>query len=140
MQRRQRVSMARSSGTAILGAALALPAGAVRADVLPVNEPLSASTGGGVMAAADEDAAETGLTDVVVTATRQSTILQRTPVAVTVVTSADIAEQNVTTTRDLAGLVPGVTIVRSGITPLTQVFFIRGIGESGPIFDPATAT
>jgi iron complex outermembrane recepter protein len=139
MQRRQRASMARSSGTAILGAALALPAGAVRADVLPVNEPLSASTGGGVMAAADEGAAETGLTDVVVTATRQSTILQRTPVAVTVVTSADIAEQNVTTTRDLAGLVPGVTIVRSGITPLTQVFFIRGIGESDPIFDPAIA-
>jgi len=83
--------------------------------------------------------ADAGLEDIVVTATRQSTKLQETPVAVTVVTNSDIAEQNVTTARDLAGKTPGVTILRSGITPLTQVFFIRGIGESDPIFDPAIA-
>jgi iron complex outermembrane receptor protein len=84
-------------------------------------------------------AGDNGLADVVVTATRQSTKLQETPVAVTVISSGEIAEQNITTARDLAGMTPGVTIQRSGITPLTQVFFIRGIGESDPIFDPAIA-
>ena len=82
---------------------------------------------------------ESGLADIVVTATRQSTKLQETPVAVTVLTGGDIAEQNITTARDLAGKTPGVTILRGGITPLSQVFFIRGIGESDPIFDPAIA-
>jgi len=78
----------------------------------------------------------TGLKDVVVTATRQSTKLQKTPVAVSVFSGKQIAEQHLTTARDLAGKTPGVTIARSGITPLTQIFFIRGIGNADPIFDP----
>jgi len=76
------------------------------------------------------------LKDVVVTATRKATKLQRTPVAVTVFSGKQIAQQHLTTARDLAGKTPGVTIVRSGITPLTQVFFVRGIGNADPIFDP----
>jgi iron complex outermembrane recepter protein len=93
------------------------------------------------LASAEESAAASdgGLADVIVTATRQSTKLQETPVAVTVISNGDIAAQNITTARDLAGMTPGVTIQRGGITPLTQVFFIRGIGESDPIFDPAIA-
>lgn len=77
--------------------------------------------------------------DIVVTATRQETSLQKTPVAVSVIGAQQIAQQNVITARDLAGQVPGVTIQRSGITPTTQVFFIRGIGNSDPIFDPNVA-
>ncbi len=77
-----------------------------------------------------------GLKDVVVTATRQSTKLQKTPVAVTVFGAKQLAQQNILTTRDLAGKIPGVETTRSGITPLTQVYFIRGIGNSDPIFDP----
>ncbi len=77
--------------------------------------------------------------DVIVTATRQSTKLQKTPVAVTVVGVDAIATQNLITARDLAGQTPGVTIERSGITPLTETFFIRGIGDSDPIFDPNVA-
>jgi len=105
---------------------------------------LVAATSIGGMARAEEEvvnsaSTDAGLSDIVVTATRQSTKLQETPVAVTVVTTGDIAEQNITTARDLAGKTPGVTILRSGITPLTQVFYIRGIGESDPIFDPAIA-
>jgi iron complex outermembrane receptor protein len=88
---------------------------------------------------ATEASGDAGLVDIVVTATRQSTKLQETPVAVSVITSQDIAEQNITTARDLAGKTPGVLIQRGGITPLTQVFYIRGIGESDPIFDPAIA-
>ena len=73
------------------------------------------------------------------TATRQSTKLQKTAVAVTVLSGDKIAQQNLITARDLAGQTPGVTIQRAGITPLTQVFFIRGIGDSDPIFDPNVA-
>jgi iron complex outermembrane receptor protein len=76
------------------------------------------------------------LKDVVVTATRQSTKLQKTPVAVTVFGAKELAQQNILTTRDLAGKMPGVTTQRAGITPLTQIYFIRGIGNSDPIFDP----
>ena len=87
--------------------------------------------------AADQQDASPG--DVVVTATRRSTRLQQTPVAVSVFDSRLIAQQNVVTARDLAGQTPGVTIQRSGITPLTQTFFVRGIGNSDPIFDPNIA-
>jgi iron complex outermembrane receptor protein len=80
-----------------------------------------------------------GVQDVIVTATRQTTRLQKTPVAVTVVGAEAISQQNLITARDLAGQTPGVTIQRSGITPLTQVFFIRGIGDADPIFDPNVA-
>ncbi len=82
---------------------------------------------------------QSAVQDVIVTATRQSTKLQKTPVAVTVVGADAIAAQNLVTARDLAGQTPGVTIQRAGITPLTQVFFIRGIGDADPIFDPNVA-
>ena len=77
--------------------------------------------------------------DVVVTATRQSTKLQQTPVAVTVVSASQIAAENLVTARDLAGQTPGVLIERGGITPLTETYFIRGIGDADPIFDPNVA-
>jgi len=78
-------------------------------------------------------------TDVVVTATRVATELQETPVAVTAVDDQLITQQNFVTARDLAGKTPGVVIQRAGISPLTQVFFIRGIGNSDPILDPNVA-
>jgi len=76
------------------------------------------------------------LTDIVVTATRKETKLQSTPVAVTVIGQDFRSTQNVITTRDLAGQIPGLYTPPSGITPLTNTFFIRGIGNSDPIFDP----
>jgi len=74
--------------------------------------------------------------DIVVTATRKETRLQQTPVAVSVIGSEFRSEQNVVTSRDLAGQIPGLFTTPSGITPLTNTFFIRGIGNSDPIFDP----
>ncbi len=107
---------------------------------LPAIWTLRSALLAGFACAAGTAAAQTtpngGLKDVVVTATRQVTKLQKTPVAVTVVSAKQIAEQNDTTARDLAGKTPGVEIQRGGITPLTEIFFIRGIGNSDPIFDP----
>ena len=74
--------------------------------------------------------------DIVVTATRKETRLQQTPVAVSVIGTEFRAEQNVITARDLAGQIPGLFTAPAGITPLTNTFFIRGIGNSDPIFDP----
>ena len=89
--------------------------------------------------AAATDIANPVIQEVIVTATRQVTRLQQTPVAVTVVSAKDIAAQNLVTARDLAGQTPGVLIQRSGITPLTETYFVRGIGNSDPIFDPNVA-
>jgi len=114
------------------GVALDIPAAAGAA------APAAASGGGGAPSAA-VDAGQPALQDVVVTATRQSTRLQQTPVAVTVVSASQIAAENLVTARDLAGQTPGVLIERSGITPLTETYFIRGIGDSDPIFDPNVA-
>ncbi len=78
--------------------------------------------------------------DIVVTATRRETRLQQTPVAVSVIGTEFRAQQNVVTARDLAGQIPGLYTAPSGITPLTNTFFIRGIGNSDPIFDPTVGT
>jgi len=74
--------------------------------------------------------------NIVVTATRRESKIQSTPVAVSVIGEAFRSSQNVITTRDLAGQIPGLYTPPSGITPLTNTFFIRGIGNSDPIFDP----
>lgn len=87
------------------------------------------------LAAPDDDAGN-GLDNIVVTATRKESKLQSTPVAVSVIGEAFVSNQNVLTTRDLAGQIPGLYTSPSGITPLTNTFFIRGIGNSDPIFDP----
>lgn len=79
------------------------------------------------------------ITDIVVTATRKETRLQATPVAVSVIGEEFRRTQNVITTRDLAGQIPGLYTSPSGITPLTNTFFIRGIGNSDPIFDPTVS-
>lgn len=89
--------------------------------------------------ASAQESSSTTVADILVTATRRESRLQETPVAVTVVGSEQVALQHLTTARDLAGQAPGVEIQRSGITPLTQLFFIRGIGDSDPIFDPNVA-
>ena len=82
----------------------------------------------------------TALSDIVVTATRKETRLQSTPVAMSVIGEEFRRTQNVVTARDLAGQIPGLYTAPSGITPLTNTFFIRGIGNSDPIFDPTVAS
>ena len=98
--------------------------------------PFPGLTAAPAVPAADDSGDAGALTDIVVTATRKETRLQSTPVAVSVIGEAFRRTQNVITTRDLAGQIPGLYTAPSGITPLTNTFFIRGIGNSDPIFDP----
>lgn len=77
-------------------------------------------TGGGLVAFAAATAAHAqsaqdaedaiGAGDIVVTAQRRSEALERTPVAVSVVTAEVLAEQNITSERDLQFATPGLTV------------------------------
>ena len=70
------------------------------------------------------------LPDIVITATRQSTDLQRTPIAITAVTAQQLTERGVTNIGDLSSSVPN-----SQFRPVQGAFgpgvsaFIRGIGS-----------
>ena len=75
--------------------------------------------------------------DVVVTSERRSTKLQKTPIAVTSLDATKLAQNGGHLVRDLAGEIPNVDVPRGGLTPTTETFFIRGIGTSDPIQDPA---
>ena len=99
------------------------------------REANAADTAAAAPDAAAPDDSE-GLTDIVVTATRKESKLQSTPVAVSVIGQEFKTQLNVITTRDLAGQIPGFYTPPSGITPTTNTFFIRGIGNGDPIFDP----
>ncbi len=75
--------------------------------------------------------------EVVVTSERRSTKLQKTPIAVTSLDATKLAQNGGHLVRDLAGEIPNVEVPRGGLTPTTETFFIRGIGTSDPIQDPA---
>jgi iron complex outermembrane receptor protein len=75
--------------------------------------------------------------EVVVTSERRTTKLQKTPLAVTSLDAVKLAQNGGHLVRDLAGEIPNVEVPRGGLTPTTETFFIRGIGTSDPIQDPA---
>lgn len=107
--------------------------------LLGVQPAVAADDVGGAAAVLADAAAAAPVDDIIVTATRRETRQQTTPIALTAIGTEQIARQQLITARDLAGKLPGVFLPQSGITPLTQIFYIRGIGNSDPIFDPSVA-
>lgn len=97
-----------------VGVALSLlaPGVAIAQDVTPAA------------ASADDDATGDDAT-IVVTAQRRSEALEKTPVAITVVGSASLAEQAITSERDLQFAAPGLT-VRSGQNDNQLNYSLRG--------------
>ena len=86
-------------------------------------------------------AAETSsesLTEIVVTAQRREENLQKTSLALQVVSSKQLEDAGVTRVRDLTTVVPGLEIGQGGAS--TQIY-IRGVGDFGstPITNPAVA-
>jgi iron complex outermembrane receptor protein len=75
--------------------------------------------------------ANTGLEDIVVTATRQATNMQDTPLAITAVTSEALVERGLKSTADLSQAVPNATFrrVQGAFGPGVSAF-IRGIGQA----------
>src|SRR3546814_630639 len=80
-------------------------------------------------AAAQESAQppEAGIADIVVTANKRSESMQKVPIAITAVTSDRLAQVGITSTKDLAQVVPGLVIQTS--LSGTQAH-LRGVGTT----------
>jgi iron complex outermembrane receptor protein len=77
-----------------------------------------------VAVAAPADANGPG--DIVVTAEKKETTLQKAPLAITALTADTLTRSNITQLIDMNGFVPGLTVANSG--SFVRVVSIRGIG------------
>lgn len=110
--------------------------------------PLAASWANGALlslaltgTAKAETAAEitTPQDDIVVTAERRKTDLQKTSIAISAFAPETLRDRNISNVRDLAGQVPNLYVARVSISQTTQTFSLRGVGESDPIQEPVLA-
>src|SRR5580658_785616 len=80
-----------------------------------------------VAPAGSKDAA--GLEEIVVTAEKRESTVQKTPISMTAVTQADIEAQGLSNFREIAEQTPGVSMKTSG--PGQTEFEIRGLDATG---------
>jgi len=82
---------------------------------------------------------EGNLDEIVVTASRREETLQRSSLAIQVLSADELKNLGVTDAKDLTLLVPGLQIGKAG--PDTQIY-IRGVGDFGgnALANPAVAT
>ncbi|WP_437883826.1 TonB-dependent receptor [Pseudomonas sp. LRF_L74] len=73
---------------------------------------------------------EARLSEVVVTAERRETSLQKTPTTVHAISAEELERKRIHSINDLAGQAAGVTIATRTYTP---AIFIRGVGSTRPI-------
>ncbi|MBE7218290.1 MAG: TonB-dependent receptor [Caulobacteraceae bacterium] len=102
----------------------------------PSSDPQPQAPGGGQaptgQGAAAPNPNASALTEVVVTATRSATNLQKTPVAVTPITTEQLQERGVTTLQNIAQLAPSLSISTNGAR-----ISIRGISVDTTSPQPA---
>jgi iron complex outermembrane recepter protein len=81
--------------------------------------------GSAAPAAAEE--ADTGIADIIVTATRRDEKLQTVPISISAFGAAELAATGTSNAQDLAGVTPGLTMANqsAALTP-----FIRGVGAT----------
>jgi iron complex outermembrane recepter protein len=80
-------------------------------------------SGGALAQSASNAKSSDVLEEVIVTAQHEAQELTRTPVAITAVTGADLAKEGITSTAQLSGMVPNVSIDKAG----DQFITIRGV-------------
>ena len=89
------------------------------------------------------DASGDGLEEVVVTGTKRARAddVQKTPIAVTVVSEAMLGERNVVDLTQLSAMIPNANLRETTSYPGMQRFWLRGTGTnfSVPNFDPAVS-
>ncbi|MBO9710157.1 MAG: TonB-dependent receptor [Caulobacter sp.] len=76
---------------------------------------------------------------VVVTAERRATDLQKTAIAISAFSDKVLADRKVDSIRDLSGQIPNFSISRVTISHTTQTYALRGVGEADPIQEPVLA-
>ena len=112
----------------VSGALLAL--GTTPAFAAPADEPTAAAqtTAPAPVAAADATVPEEGLADIVVTATKRETNLQKTPIAISVLSSEALRDRHVQSIYDLAdGAVPSLRVATFEARQSALTVGIRGI-------------
>ncbi|MCP1470269.1 iron complex outermembrane receptor protein [Sphingobium sp. OAS761] len=82
--------------------------------------------------AAPQGEAQTGLSDIVVTARRSAETLQNVPVAVTALGGDFIERQNISNAADVPKFAPNLTIEQQPSSLSAATVFIRGIGNNEP--------
>ena len=99
--------------------------------------PAAAADEADEVAAADE-AAEGGLTDIVVTAQKREENLQDTPISISVLSGEQMADRHVTSLLDLTdGSIPSLRVAPFFSRPTALIVNIRGIGVLGDSNQPA---
>ena len=83
----------------------------------------------GPAAYAQEQASSSGISEIVITATKRNSTILETPLAITAVTGDMLAEKGVANITDLAQSTPGMTIVDAG--PGSRRVVVRGIVGPG---------
>ncbi len=76
---------------------------------------------------------------VIVTAERRATDLQKTAIAISAFGEQVLADRKIDNIRDLAGQIPNLNIGRVTISHTTQTYSLRGVGEADPIQEPVLA-
>ena len=91
---------------------------------------------------AQQQTAQAGLEEIVVTAQRRSENLQSVPIAITALTSNEIERRQITRTIDLLGYIPNLEGHNNTGLGSANTYFLRGIGstESLAVFDPPVGT
>jgi iron complex outermembrane receptor protein len=100
---------------------------------------MAAAPSGALAQAADGDAAQGQLGEIIVTAERVTQSQQKTPLAIDVVTAEDLANQRVTRAEDLSRTSPALAAI--GGSGGTTTFYLRGVGNNtvNAYSDPAIA-
>ncbi|WP_156677951.1 TonB-dependent receptor [Sphingomonas profundi] len=132
--------MLRTSSSVLALSLGLLPASAfAQATAASGNPPVSATPD--AAASRSSEAAGDGLTDIVVTARRRAEPLQRTPVAVSAITAADIASKHAVTIVDVGKSIPNVRIDSVGSQGRAGMLSIRGVNYARPDMtgDPSVA-
>lgn len=80
-----------------------------------------------------------GIQDIIVTAERRANSLEKTPVAITVMSSEALATNKIDNANDLVKFAPGLSGGNNVGNSVASYFFIRGLGQddSSPLVDPA---
>jgi iron complex outermembrane recepter protein len=80
-------------------------------------------------AAADDDSGTSGVTEILVTATRRSTAIKDTPINISAISSTELKAQHIDDVRDIAAFTPGLTISDTGART-TGTIVVRGLAAS----------
>lgn len=85
------------------------------------------------------DGAAPAVEQVIVTAERRATDLQKTAIAISAFGQQVLADRKIDNIRDLSGQIPNLSIGRVTISHTTQTYALRGVGEADPIQEPVLA-